>query len=190
VLSSSSIEVLKIISTTPLAAMEPEATSSRYEEERRDPPQSPEIKSSPAEPSRSKPADDAIPDSGSVNEVEAQPATKAGCWSPCSLNEEILATMEHKGFIAGRAISRWWVENNAVMPAPLEEVVMLKYHVDRGLSLPPPRFFTGMLAYYKLQLHHNPLNSFTIIVGFVAFCEGYLGVQHRGDLFRLYINIR
>jgi hypothetical protein len=150
-LSSSSIEVLEIISTMTLAAMETEATSSRHEEERRDPPQSPEIRGSPAEPSRSKPADAAIPDSGSANEVKAQPATKVGCWSPCSLNEEILATMEKNGFIVGRAISRWWVENNAAMHAPLEkEVVMLKSHVDRGLSLPPSRFFTGMLAYYKL----------------------------------------
>jgi hypothetical protein len=77
------------------------------------------------------------------------------------------------------------------MHAPLEkEVVMLKSHVDHGLSLPPSRFFTGMLAYYKLQLHHNPPNSFTIIAGFVALCKGYLGVQPRGDLFRLYFNIR
>jgi hypothetical protein len=102
----------------------------------------------------------------------------AGSWSPCSLNKEILAAMEHGEFIAERAISQWRVEHNAAMPAPLEkEVVMLKSHIDRGLSLPPSKFLTGMLAYYKLQLHHSPPNSFTIIAGFVILCEGYLRVQ-------------
>jgi hypothetical protein len=64
------------------------------------------------------------------------------------------------------------------MPAPLEkEVVKLKSRIDRGLSLPPSYFLKGMLFHYKLQLHHITPNSFTIIAGFVALCEGYLGVS-------------
>jgi hypothetical protein len=58
----------------------------------------------------------------------------------------------------------------------IKEVVMLKSHVDRGLSLWPSYFLKGMLFHYKLQLHHILPNSFTIIAGFVALCEGYLGV--------------
>jgi hypothetical protein len=77
------------------------------------------------------------------------------------------------------------------MPAPLEkEVVMLKSHVDHGLSLPPSFFLESMLFHYKLQLHHIAPNIFTIIEGFMAMCEGYLGVYPREDLFRLYFNIR
>jgi hypothetical protein len=51
---------------------------------------------------------------------------------------------------------------------------MLKSHIDRGFSLPPPYFLKGILRHYRLQLHHIAPNSFTIIVGFVALCEGYL----------------
>jgi hypothetical protein len=99
--------------------------------------------------------------------------------------------MEQEGLIAAKEISKWRVEPNAAMPAPLEkEVVMLKSHVDRGLSLPPSYFLKSMLFHYKLQLQHIAPNSFTIIAGFVALCEGYLGVYPREDLLRLYFNIR
>jgi hypothetical protein len=46
-----------------------------------------------------------------------------------------------------------------------------------------------MLRHYRLQLHHIAMNSLTIIAGFIALCEGFLGVYPRGDLFRLYFNI-
>jgi hypothetical protein len=85
--------------------------------------------------------------------------------------------MEQEGLIAAREISKWWVEANAAMPAPRKkEIVMLKSHIDRGLSLPPSYFFKSMLRHYELQLHHIAPNSLTIIAGLVALCEGYLGV--------------
>jgi hypothetical protein len=99
--------------------------------------------------------------------------------------------MEHEGLIAAKEISKWWVDPNAMMHAPLKkEIVMLKSHVDRGQSLLPSYFLMSMLFQYKLQLHHIAHHSFTIIAGFVVLCEGYLGVYPRGDLFRLYFNIR
>jgi hypothetical protein len=67
---------------------------------------------------------------------------------------------------------------------------MLKSHIDRGFSLPPSYFLKGILRHYRLQLHHIAPNSFTIIAGFIVLCEGYLGINPRGDLFRLYFNIR
>jgi hypothetical protein len=77
------------------------------------------------------------------------------------------------------------------MPVPTKkEIVMLKSHIDRGLSLPPSYFLKSMLHHYRLRLHHIAPNSLTIIAGFVALCEGFLGVYPRKDLFRLYFNIR
>jgi hypothetical protein len=77
------------------------------------------------------------------------------------------------------------------MPAPRKrEIVMLKSHIDRGLSLSPSYFLKSMLHHYELQIHHIAPNSMTIIPGFVALCEGYLGVYPHGDLFCLYFNIR
>jgi hypothetical protein len=98
--------------------------------------------------------------------------------------------MEQEGRIAAKEISRWRVDPAAAMPAPSDgEIIMLKSHIDRGLSLPPSYFLKGVLRHYMLQLHHIAPNSFTVIAGFVALCEGYLGINPRGDLFRLYFNI-
>jgi hypothetical protein len=101
-----------------------------------------------------------------------------GCWSPYHLSKEILSSVEQEVLIAAKGISRWRVEPNAAMHASLEkEVVMLKSHIGRGLSLPPSYFLKGTLFHYKLQLHHIHPNSFTIIMEFVALCEGYLGIS-------------
>jgi hypothetical protein len=109
----------------------------------------------------------------------------------CNLDEEVLSSMEQEGLIAAKEISKWWVEPNAATPAPLKkEIVMLKSHIERGLSLPPSYFLKSILRHYRLQLHHIALNSLTIIEGFVALCKGFLGIYPRGDLFCLYFNIR
>jgi hypothetical protein len=46
--------------------------------------------------------------------------------------------MEQERLIAAKEITKWQVEPNAAMPAPSKkEIVMLKSHIDRGISLPP-----------------------------------------------------
>jgi hypothetical protein len=128
---------------------------------------------------------------GSSADTESvTPESSGGNWDPYNLSEDILSSLEQEGLIADRAISKWRVEPNAAMPAPLEkEIVMLKSHIDRGLSLPPSYFLKSMLRHYKLRLHHIAPNNITIIAGFVALCEGFLGVYPRGELVRLYFNI-
>jgi hypothetical protein len=83
------------------------------------------------------------------------------------------------------------VDPSAAASAPSKkEIVMLKSHIDWGLSLLPSYFLKSMLRHYRLQLHHIAPNSFTIIAGFLVLCEGFLGIYPRIDLFRLYFNIR
>jgi hypothetical protein len=114
----------------------------------------------------------------------AMPETSGGNWESCNVTEEVLSSLEQEGRIAAKEISRWRVDPGASVPAPSdEEVVMLKSHIDRGFSLPPSYFLKGVLRHYRLQLHHIAPNSFTAIAGFVALCEGYLGINPRGDLF-------
>jgi hypothetical protein len=68
----------------------------------------------------------------------AIPESSGGSWSPCNLSEETLSLIEQEGLVATKEISKWRVDPNAAMPAPQKrEIVMLKSHVDRGLSLPP-----------------------------------------------------
>jgi hypothetical protein len=70
--------------------------------------------------------------------------------------------MEQEGLIAAKELSKWRVEPNAIMPTPSKkEIVVLKSHIDRGLSLPPSYFLKSMLRHYRLQLHHIALNSLT-----------------------------
>jgi hypothetical protein len=157
---------LEVISATPLATMETE---------------------SPRQASKSEAAESS---SRSSDTESAMPKTSGGSWDPCNLDEGTLASMEQEGRIAAKDISRWRVDPGAAMPGPSDgEIVMLKSHIDRGLSLPPSYFLKGVLRHYRLQLHHIAPNSFTVIAGFVALCEGYLGINPRGDLFRLYFNI-
>jgi hypothetical protein len=120
----------------------------------------------------------------------AIPETSRGSWDPCNLDEEVFSSLEQEGLIVAKEISKWRVEPNAATPAPLKkEIMMLKSHIDRGLSLPPSYFLKSILCHYSLQLHHIAPNSLTIIAGFVALCEGFLGIYPYRDLFCLYFNI-
>jgi hypothetical protein len=135
---------------------------------------------------------EAAGDSTRLSDTEsAIPETLGGNWDPCNLDEETLSSLEREGLLAAKNISKWRVDPGATSPAPSKkEIVMLKSHIDRGLSLPPSYFPKSMLRHYRLQLHHIAPNSFIIVVGFVALCEGFLGIYPRGDLFCLYFNIR
>jgi hypothetical protein len=123
---SSIVEFLEIISTTPLAAMDPETSTHQ------------DTAASQDTRSRS---------TGSSADTEsATPESSGGSWDPYNLSEDILSSLEQEGLIAARAISKWRVEPNAAMSTALEEeIVMLKSHIDRGLSLTPSYFNKSML---------------------------------------------
>jgi hypothetical protein len=81
----------------------------------------------------------------------AIPKTLGGSWDPYNLDEETLSSLEQEGLIAAKEISRWRVDPGAATPAPSKkEIVMLKSHIDWGLSLPPSYFLKSMLWHYRL----------------------------------------
>jgi hypothetical protein len=103
---------------------------------------------SPHQASKSKAAEGSARSSDTES---ATPETSGGDWDSYNINEEILFSLEQEGRIAAKEISRWRVEPGAAMPAPSdEEVVILKSHIDRGLSLPPSYFLKGVLRHYRL----------------------------------------
>jgi hypothetical protein len=71
--SSSSLEILEVISATPLAAMEPE---------------------SPHQASKSEAAEGSA---WSSNTESTMPETSGGNWEPCNLDEETLSSLEREG---------------------------------------------------------------------------------------------
>jgi hypothetical protein len=92
--------------------------------------------------------------------------------------------------MAPQAESHWRTDFKALVPAPNStEIVMLKSHVERGLSMPPSSFFTNLLKFYRLQLHHIAPNSLVSVAGYTALCEGFLGIRPRVDLFQLYFSV-
>jgi hypothetical protein len=126
--SSSYLETLDIISTTPLATMDQETSS--YQ-----------AATSEATGNLAR----------STDTKSAIPETSRGSWDPCNLDKESLSSLEQEGLIAAKEISRWRVVPNATTPAPSKkEVVMLKSHIDWGLSLPPSYFLKSMLRHYRL----------------------------------------
>jgi hypothetical protein len=98
--------------------------------------------------------------------------------------------MEGEGTMAPQAESGWRTDFKAPVPVPNpSENVMLKSHVERGLSMPPSLSFTNLLNFYGLQLHHISPNSLVSVAGYAALCEGYLGIRPRVDLFQLFFSM-
>jgi hypothetical protein len=99
--------------------------------------------------------------------------------------------LEDEGTVAPQAESHWRTDFKALVPAPnSNETVMLKYHMERGLSMPPSSFFTNLLKFYGLQLHHIVPNSLVSVAGYAALCEGFLGICPRVDRFQLFFSVR
>jgi hypothetical protein len=86
--------------------------------------------------------------------------------------------------VAPQAESHWRTDHKALVLAPNStEILMLKSHVERGLSMPLSQFFMNLLKYYGLQLHHIAPNSLVSVAGYVALCEGFLRIRLRVDMF-------
>lgn len=72
---------------------------------------------------------------------------------------------------------------NEVVPEPREgEVVVFLVHFACGFGLPASHFFRRFLGFYGLQPHHLGANSILQLAAFIAFCEGYVGLQPYVDL--------
>jgi hypothetical protein len=101
--SSSSFEILDVISATPLAVMDPESSHQAASSE-------------------------GTENSARSSDTEStMPETSGGSWDPCNLDEETLSPLEQEGRIAAKQVSRWRVDSGAAAPAPSdEEIVMLK----------------------------------------------------------------
>jgi hypothetical protein len=60
---------------------------------------------------------------------------------------------------------------------------------ERGLATPPHRFHLGLLHLYKIELQHLTPNGIQHIAGFIALCEGYLGIEPHLDLWKYFFAV-
>jgi hypothetical protein len=109
----------------------------------------------------------------------------------CHVKDTHVLALEREGKVAPKAESQWRTHHKALVPVPSKtEVLTLKSHIERGFSMPPSHFFSNLLQFYGLQLHHIVPNSLVSMAGYAALCEGYLGIFPRVDLFHLFFSVR
>jgi hypothetical protein len=77
------------------------------------------------------------------------------------------------------------------VPAPeAGECIIFISHFERGFALPASDFFRDLLDNYGLQPHHLLANAVMILSAFVAFCEGYAGIEHFAQGWAKYFQLR
>lgn len=114
-----------------------------------------------------------------------------GVWIPSVVRDADLEALEADGLLPVKNICTWHAVTDKPRPNPQgKERVMLTSHIFHGLMLPPSDLFLDVLKHYGVQPHHLPPNIILHLAGFVAFCEGYLGIRPRLDLFRFCFQVK
>ena len=114
------------------------------------------------------------------------PSPRPVDWGRCSVPHSELVVLQTEGYLppafmvpvrAGLAIYRGGKQAESVPnPSKGERVCFVPYLI-RGLGFPIHPFLRGLLEFYGLQLHHLTPASILHIVGFVALCELFLGIE-------------
>ena len=111
-----------------------------------------------------------------------------GTWYPCKIEEDPLKLLVDEGFLKQDMIT--FTEGQVTPTPPDGYTVLCRAWIERGLSLPPSKFFLDVLELYKLQPHNICPNSFVILSNFQTLNEGYLGVEPDIRLFQWYFQCR
>ncbi|KAE8792494.1 hypothetical protein D1007_32963 [Hordeum vulgare] len=64
------------------------------------------------------------------------------------------------------------------------EVVVFEEHFYRGFGLPASDFFARFRSFLGLQPHHLAPNAILQLAAFIVFCEGFIGIEPRLELWR------
>jgi hypothetical protein len=102
----------------------------------------------------------------------------------CHVKDAHVLALEREGTVAPKAESQWQTNHKALVPTQSKtEILILKSHIERGFNMPPSHFFSDLLKFYGLQLHHIAPNSLVSVADYVALCEGFLGILPWVELF-------
>ena len=121
-------------------------------------------------------------------------AAKLTCregWIPSKCSESDLETPYSAGLLPKKYIIQWHPALGEGRPYEnTGEIVAFAPYFERGLGLPCLVFFSGLLHYYRKQLHHLTPNSFVHISIYVHLCEAFLGIEPHFELFRFLFHLK
>ena len=84
---------------------------------------------------------------------------------------------------ARTSAEEWLLPGNKDSPSPPNGYVVSFAHFhERGLATPAHKFLRGLLHFYKIELQHLNPNGIQYMVGFIALCDGFLGISPHFDL--------
>jgi len=122
--------------------------------------------------------------------VAAEPTREEG-WVPsmCSISD--LETLVSDGLLPVKSVIQWRPALGEDRPYEnTGEIVAVAPYFEWGLGLPCLVFFSGLLRYYRIQLHHLTPNSFVHILIFVHLCEAFLCIEPHFELFRFLFHLK
>ena len=116
--------------------------------------------------------------------METEPTHEEG-GVPSNCSDSDLETLVSDGLLPETSVIQWRPALGEDRPYEnTGEIVAFAPYFERGLGLPCSVFFSGLLHYYRIQLHHLTPNSFVHISIFVHMCEVFLGIEPHFELFQ------
>ena len=110
---------------------------------------------------------------------------------PSKCSDSDLETLVSDGLLPEKSVIQWHPALGENCPYEnTGEIVAFAPYFARRLGLPCSAFFSGLLYYYGIQLHHLTLNSFVHISIFVHLCEAFLGIEPHFELFRFLFHLK
>ena len=120
----------------------------------------------------------------------AEPTHKEG-WIASKCSESDLETLVSSGLLAHKSVIPWRPSLGEDRPYEnTGKIVAFAAYLEWGLGLPCSFFFSGLLRYYRIQLHHLTPNSFVHISVFVHLCEAFLGIEPHFELFLFLFHLK
>ena len=110
---------------------------------------------------------------------------------PSKCSDSNLETLVSDGLLPEKSVIQWRPALGEDCPYEnTGEIITFAPYLERGLGLPCSFFFSGLLCYYRIQLHHLTPNSFVHISIFVHLCEAFLGIEPHFELFRFLFHLK
>ena len=86
--------------------------------------------------------------------IAAEPSRDEG-WESSKCSKSDLESLVKQGFLPSKSIIQWHLALGDARPYEnTGEIVRFLPYFERGLGLPCSNFFSGLLYYYGIQLHH------------------------------------